>query len=252
MSSETNSDRKHSTVVLGVLVGLGVIVFLAGAEFVFERWISPASNGGPFYSSNGPAQTPAAAAPAPGPTTPSGSSAQPAERQVPAPDTISIPPAPKSNGCKSADAPCGGAPPHSSPRKPPKNEVAQLRSPAPPNAASPGASSPEAEAEEARAAEDKLRSTEESAAQLVALEREELDHLSDRTRAMNDRVDAFQRQQPAPDLQRRTDLAFAQQRLQSYLAQAGNALKGADVQGAKMYLDQAKAELEKLGKLVGR
>ena len=107
-------------------------------------------------------------------------------------------------------------------------------------------------AQEARAAEEKLRATEEAAAQLVSLEREELDHLSDRTRAMNDRIDAWQRQQPAPDIQRRTDLAFSQQRLQSYLAQAGNALRGADVHTAKMYLDQAKAELEKLGKLVGR
>ncbi len=93
---------------------------------------------------------------------------------------------------------------------------------------------------------------EESAAQLVALEREELDHLSDRTRAMNDRVDATQRQQPAPDQQRRIDLVFSQQRLQSYLSQADSALKNADVQLAKKYMDQAKAELEKLGKLLGR
>jgi hypothetical protein len=267
MSSGTKSDRKHSTVVLGVLVALGVIAFLAGAEFVFERWVSPGANGGPFYSSNGPTRTPDAASPAVATTTRGGSSGQSAEPQSPGTNAISIPPVLKPKGCKSTDAPCGGGHPRTNSRKPPANEVAQLRSPAPPNvnnssappdgaqqsnAGSPGANAREMAAQDARAAEEKLRATEEAAAQLVALEREELDHLSDRTRAMNDRVDALQRQQPAPDLQRRTDLAFSQQRLQSYLAQAGNALKGADVQSAKMYLDQARAELEKLGKLVGR
>jgi hypothetical protein len=267
MSSETNSDRKHSTVVLGVLVALGVIAFLAGAEFVFERWVSPGANGGPFYSSNGSTQAPDAAAPVAAPTARGASTGQSAEPQSPAPNSVSIPPALKPKGCKSGDAPCGEGHPRPNPRTPPKNEVTQLRPPAPPNAnnssappdglqssgaTSPGANAREIGTQDERAAEEKLRATEESAAQLVALEREELDHLSDRTRAMNDRVDAWQRQQPAPDLQRRTDLAFAQQRLQSYLAQAGNALKGADVQGTKLYLDQAKAELEKLGKLVGR
>ena len=105
---------------------------------------------------------------------------------------------------------------------------------------------------DARAAEEKVRAAEEATGHLVALEREELDRLSDRVRAMNDRIDAAQKQQPAPSPQLRDDLAFGQQRLQNCLYQADNALKIADVQTAQRFLDQGKAELEKLAKILRR
>jgi hypothetical protein len=96
-----------------------------------------------------------------------------------------------------------------------------------------------------------LRATEDATAHLVALEREELDRLSDRVRAMKDRVEAAQKRQPAQAPQRE-DLAFSQQRVQNDLNQADAALKSADVQKAKIYLDLAKGELEKIAKLLGR
>jgi hypothetical protein len=93
---------------------------------------------------------------------------------------------------------------------------------------------------------------EDSQAQLVALEREELDHLTDRANSVFDRVAAAQRQQPAPGRQLRDDLAFGQQRLQSDLNQADADLKTADVEGAQRHMDLAKSEIEKLGKLLAR
>jgi len=65
---------------------------------------------------------------------------------------------------------------------------------------------------------------------------------------MKDRIEAAQKRQPAP----REDLAFSQQRFQNDLSQADAALKAADVQKAKIYLDLAKGELEALAKLLGR
>jgi len=65
---------------------------------------------------------------------------------------------------------------------------------------------------------------------------------------MKDRIEAAQRQQPVP----REDLAFSQQRFQNDLNQADAALKTADVQKAKIYLDLAKGELEAIAKLLGR
>jgi hypothetical protein len=85
----------------------------------------------------------------------------------------------------------------------------------------------------------------------VALEREELDRLSDRARAMKDRIESAQKQQPSSGPQREA-LAFSQQRVQNDLNQADTALKAADVQKAKIYLDLAKGELEKIAKLLGR
>jgi hypothetical protein len=110
------------------------------------------------------------------------------------------------------------------------------------------ATQPSRSPEEERAAEEKLRATEDTTAHLIALEREERDRLIDRARAMKDRIEAAQKRQPAP----REDLAFSQQRFQNDLSQADAALKAADVQKAKIYLDLAKGELEALAKLLGR
>jgi hypothetical protein len=100
----------------------------------------------------------------------------------------------------------------------------------------------------ARSAEENVRATEDATAHLVALEREDLDRLFDRARAMKDRIEAAQRQRATP----REDLAFSQQRFQNDLNPAESALKAADVQKAKIYLDLAKGELETIAKLLGR
>ena len=91
---------------------------------------------------------------------------------------------------------------------------------------------------------------EDSRAQLVALEREELDHLTGRARSVIDRVASAQRQQPPQGRQLRDDLAFGQHRLQTDLNLADAALKTADVESAQKYMDMAKGELERLGKLL--
>lgn len=85
---------------------------------------------------------------------------------------------------------------------------------------------------------------------MIELEREELDRLSVRARTASDRIDAVQRQPIAG--QQREDLAFSQQRLHSDLNQADAALRAADVQKAKIYLDLAKGELDKISKLLAR
>jgi hypothetical protein len=128
------------------------------------------------------------------------------------------------------------------PSSPPNSQVP----PDPQDAAQPPPSG-----ETARAPEENLRATEDATAHLVALEREELDRLSDRLRAMKDRIEATQKQLPTSGPQRE-DLAFSHQRVQNDLNQAGAALKAADVQKAKIYLDLAKGELEKIAKLLGR
>jgi hypothetical protein len=87
---------------------------------------------------------------------------------------------------------------------------------------------------------------------MAALEREEIDHLTDRANSLNSRADALQRQQPSLSQQIHEDLAFGQQRLQSYLNQAESALRKADVLSAQKYVNLAKAEVEKLEKLLAR
>jgi hypothetical protein len=244
MSVNITGDRRRDTAIFGILVALAVMAFLAGAEFVFERWVSPNASGGPFFSSPSSAPAPGAPAPAVSSTTGSGSTGGPAAAHRSAPTSNPAHPARS----------------HATPRKPAANAVAQAHPKVPPNAGNPSATpeasrssnAPATSPQDARVVEENLRATEDAAAHLVALEREELDHLSDRNRAMNDRVDALQRQQPAPDQQRRTDLAFSQQRIQSYLNQADNALRIADVRVAQKYMNLAKAELEKLGKLLAR
>jgi hypothetical protein len=215
--------------MLSILVALGVMVLLASAEYAIPRWLHPGpGDSGSFFSSS--SSGPSAAASRPGPATKpesgSGSAAfhndsKPAKKHIPARKS-------------SADV---GASSHASPPSDP--QVA---------AESQDATQPSRSPEEERAAEEKLRATEDATAHLVALEREERDRLLDRARAMKDRIEAAQKRQPAP----REDLAFSQQRFQNDLSQIDAALKAADVQKAKIYLDLAKGELEALAKLLGR
>ncbi|HEY2108887.1 MAG TPA: hypothetical protein VGH17_03235 [Candidatus Acidoferrales bacterium] len=218
--------------MLSVLVALGVMALLASAEYAIPRWMHPGpGESGSFFSSNDPAPTTSTAA----------------SRPVP-----SIKPGPGSGSDAVHDN--GGTA---------KKHSAATRKPSVPSGASSHASpsddaqvannplvatQPSRPRVNARAAEENLRATEDATAHLVALEREELDRLFDRARAMKDRIEATQRQQPAP----REDLAFSQQRFQNDLNQADSALKDADVQKAKIYLDLAKGELEAIGKLLGR
>jgi hypothetical protein len=215
--------------MLSILVALGVMVLLASAEYAIPRWLHPGpGDSGSFFSSNSSAPSAAASRPAPEtkPELGSGSgvihnNARSSKKHIPTRKS-------------SADA---GASSQASPPSDP--QVA---------AESQDATQPSRSPEEERAAEEKLRATEDTTAHLIALEREERDRLLDRARAMKDRIEAAQKRQPAP----REDLAFSQQRFQNDLSQADAALKAADVQKAKIYLDLAKGELEALAKLLGR
>jgi hypothetical protein len=215
--------------MLSILVALGVMVLLASAEYAIPRWLHPGpGDSGSFFpsSSSGPSAAASRPAPATKPESGSGSAvihnnARSSKKHIPTRKS-------------SADA---GASSHASPPSDP--QVA---------AESQDATQPSRSPEEERAAEENLRATEDATAHLVALEREERDRLFDRARAMKDRIEAAQKRQPVP----REDLAFSQQRFQNDLSQADAALKTADVQKAKIYLDLAKGELEALAKLLGR
>jgi hypothetical protein len=215
--------------MLSILVALGVMVLLASAEYAIPRWLHPGpGDSGSFFSSNSSTPSAAASRPAPSitPESNAGSAAvhnnaRFAKRHIPARKS-------------SADA---GANSHASPPSDPQV-----------SSESHDATQPSRSPEEERAAEENLRTTEDATAHLVALEREERDRLLDRARAMKDRIEAAQKRHPAP----REDLAFSQQRFQNDLRQADAALRAADVQKAKIYLDLAKGELEALAKLLGR
>jgi hypothetical protein len=225
MSHETQSGI--STFALSVLVAVAVIALLACAEYAIPRWLHPGpGDSGSFFSSNSSAPSAAASRPGPPIKPESGSAAvhndaRSAKKHIPAR---------KSSADGDANSP---APAPSDPQV---------------SSESQDAAQPSRSPEEERAAEEKLRATEDATAHLVALEREERDRLLDRARAMKDRIEAAQRQQPVP----REDLAFSQQRFQNDLNQADAALKTADVQKAKIYLDLAKGELEAIAKLLGR
>jgi hypothetical protein len=230
MSRGSTQTGRVSTPMLSVLVALGVIVLLASAEYAIPRWLHPGpGESGSFFSSNDPAPGPSSASrPAPSikPGADSGSAAVhdiggAAKKHAPA---------------RKSSAP-SGASSHASP--PADTQVAAERR---------DAAQPSRSGESARKTEENLRATEDATAHLVALEREDLDRLFDRARAMKERIEAAERQQTAP----REDLAFSQQRFQNDLNQADSALKAADVQKAKIYLDLAKGELETIAKLLGR
>ena len=225
MSHETQSGI--STFALSVLVAVAVIALLACAEYAIPRWLHPGpGDSGSFFSSNSSAPSAAASRPGPPIKPESGSAAvhndaRSAKKHIPARKSAA-------DGDANSPAPAPSDPQVSSERQ--------------------DAAQPSRSPEEERAAEEKLRATEDATAHLVALEREERDRLLDRARAMKDRIEAAQRQQPVP----REDLAFSQQRFQNDLNQADAALRTADVQKAKIYLDLAKGELEAIAKLLGR
>jgi hypothetical protein len=227
MSRETQSGI--STFALSVLVAVGVIALLGCAEYAIPRWLhSGPGDSGSFFSSNSSAPSAAAARPAPSinPGADSGSAVVhdiggAAKKHAPA---------------RKSSAPSGTSS-HASP--PADTQVAAERQ---------DATQPSRPGVNARSAEENVRATEDATAHLVALEREDLDRLFDRARAMKDRIEAAQRQRATP----REDLAFSQQRFQNDLNRADSALKAADVQKAKIYLDLAKGELETIAKLLGR
>ena len=216
-----------STPALSVLVALSVIAVLAAAEYAIPRWLHPGpGDSGSFFSD--------------------------------------APSAPGSRAASIGSQPNSNFDPNRYNNKSAKKHDSAHK-PAPRVNADPPSSSPDSEVpsrppdatqtppsgETDRADEENLRATEDRTGHLVALEREDLDHLSDRAREMNDRIEAAQKQQPARGSQRE-NLVFSQQRVQNDLNQADAALKSADVQKAKIYLDLAKGELEKIAKLLDR
>jgi hypothetical protein len=226
MSRERQSGI--STFALSVLVAVGVIALLACAEYAIPRWLhSGPGDSGSFFSSNSSAPSAAASRPAPS-TNPGADSGSAVVHDIGGA-------AKKHAPARKSSVPSGTSS-HASP--PADTQVAAERR----DATQPSRSGVNASAEE------NVRATEDATAHLVALEREDLDRLFDRARAMKDRIEAAQRQRATP----REDLAFSQQRFQNDLNQADSALKAADVQKAKIYLDLAKGELETIAKLLGR
>jgi hypothetical protein len=233
MSGDSTQTGRVSTVALSILVALAVIAVLAAAEYIIPRWLhSGPGDSGSFFSSNSSAPGPSASTSRPAPSIRLEPNSNSAADRYSGRSAKKNPSAHKPGAHVSADPP--SSPPNSQVPPDPQDATQPLRS-----------------GETGRAAEENLRATEDATAHLVALEREEFDRLSDRVRAMNDRIEAAQKQQPATGPQRE-DLAFSQQRVQNDLNQAGAALKAADVQKAKIYLDLAKGELEKIAKLLGR
>jgi hypothetical protein len=217
--------------MLSVLVALGVIVLLASAEYAIPRWLHPGpGESGSFFSSNDPAPGPSSAASRPAPSIKPGADSESAA-------VHDIGGAAKNHAPARKSSARSGASSHASP--PSDTQVAAERR---------DTIQPSRSGESVRKDEENLRATEDATAHLVALEREDLDRLFDRARAMKERIEAAERQQTAP----REDLAFSQQRFQNDLNQADSALKAADVQKAKIYLDLAKGELETIAKLLGR
>jgi hypothetical protein len=226
MSRERQSGI--STFALSVLVAVGVIALLACAEYAIPRWLhSGPGDSGSFFSSNSSAPSAAASRPAPS-TNPGADSGSAVVHDIGGA-------AKKHAPARKSSVPSGTSS-HASP--PADTQVAAERR----DATQPSRSGVNASAEE------NVRATEDATAHLVALEREDLDRLFDRARAMKDRIEAAQRQRATP----REDLAFSQQRFQNDLNRADSALKAADVQKAKIYLDLAKGELETIAKLLGR
>lgn len=240
MSEDAARARKRETIILSILAAMGVIVLLAAAEYAIPRWLHPGpGESGSFFTSNAPNSAPTIKPGDPGPDENGrSSSSQPFE-------------------CPHGDSHCLDPKPRASDRKPSANSAGKRAGAQQPPDPQAGVGSPQQGGTQSpppgadTGAEENLRATEEATAHLVELEREELDRLSARTRAMNDRVEAAIRQQTASG-SLREDLAFSQQRLQNDLNQANAGLKSADVQRAKIYLDLARGELDKLAKLLAR
>ena len=245
-----------STAALSVLVALGVIAVLAAAEYSIPRWLHPgAGDSGSFFSNKDSAPNPSGPRSASGPSIqpePAGNTeaghrnARASTRRI-SRDEISRLPAGRFELLGSQGA--FDAAQAVSPSRFEFRSVSE-REPAESTSAANGRTTARFCARRKCRLQQNIRTMEDATAHLVALEREELDHLSNRARALNGRIEEAERQQPAPARQLRDDWAFSQQRLQSHLNRADNALKSADVQTAKKFLDQAKTELEKLANLL--
>jgi len=249
MPVNITGTRKRDTWILCILVALGVIAGLAAGEVAVRYWLgSDTDERSSVAESRASTSGSSAAAPLNSPSV----QTQPA---FPPHGGSSLPPL-KAPGCNSGDSPCSGKRPGSAPRTPPADTISGSDAPTPSTpdqyAPTPSPQPAPTSPEEDRAAEQRVRAAETQAAHMAALEREEIDHLTDRANTLNSRADALQRQQPSLNQQLHEDLAFGQQRLQSYLNQAENALRKADVLSAQKYVNLAKAEVEKLEKLLAR
>ncbi|MFZ0879432.1 MAG: protein kinase [Candidatus Acidiferrales bacterium] len=230
-------------ITLGALL---VVAVLVAAGFAVPRWMrTHAHDDGSFFSSKvstpAPTAADASAAPKPvdAPSSPPG--AEVIASVEPGSDPAASQPATKPAAKRAVET-----------SKPPAIAPAKSQVPAPSDVqtppASPDASKRPAAPQDAKAAEESKRAIAASAAELAAVEHEELDELSARANKVNAKVDALQKQQLAQGSLVRGDLASTQQRLQNDLSQAQTALQNADVQNAQKFMDQADAEISKLEK----
>jgi serine/threonine-protein kinase len=103
-------------------------------------------------------------------------------------------------------------------------------------------------AQEAAAANAQAKADE---AALDALETD-VDHLGGRAASIDASINTMQRQQQAQGLNMRGDMVSAQQRMQTYITKAQQALKDKDIKRAKKFIDLATPEVETLEKFLGR
>ncbi|MFZ3214685.1 MAG: protein kinase [Candidatus Acidiferrales bacterium] len=218
-----NGNRRGLYITLSALVAL---VALAAVGFAVPRWIHARPAEPPARAVT---TTPPTAAPnvTVTPSTPNAPAADPTRAANTKPHAAA-----HSESAATATAPSVTPAPAGVTRNPPQQ------------AAAPPAAHPNS-----RATEESVRATEDSVAQLAALEHEQLDELSERADKVTIRIAAKQQQ---PGQHPRNDIIARQQSVQNYLAAAQTALRSADVLSAKKYMDEASAELDKLDKYLAQ
>jgi serine/threonine protein kinase len=213
------------------LCALIVIAVLAGTGFAVSHFLhARTSDNSSFSSSNNSA--PASAipdSPAVAPLQPNSAQPSSSSNKKPAASLSGIPSSdPPASSHPKSPAPAPAPPPHSAdpaPRPIPKQSPAE--------------------------AEETSRTIIDSTAQLVVLERQELDELTTRTNSAITRVNQLQTQRQAQGFQLPADIFASQQRLQIYMTQAESSLKKSDVQTAQKFMDLATKEVSKLEKILG-
>jgi serine/threonine-protein kinase len=231
-------DRRGLYIALGIAMALIVLV-LSG--FALMRWIRPRSVQN--SASAQPTTAPVAAPSAIGPTLPEAPPAPDPSNSGP-PETAFTTPHKTAElaSVKAHPTAPGRASQNSAPQRvqdahpqSPMQSTAEEQTPPQQTSPPPITSAPAQSTRQAVA----------TAAQLAAVEREELDELSHRTNSLNARIAAAQKQQGQP---LSSDIPASQRRVSDSLAQAEDALQIADIQNAQKYMDQANAELAKLEK----
>ncbi len=215
----------------GLYMTLGALIVLAG--LVIAGIYVPRHKGANVNAETATATQPSNSAPPPATNTADSQGAVPTGTQVPADDS-------PNSDAKTPQLPSETAPMDTKASTTPHRKVASSGSSINGQSAS---ASQEAEAARAQAKAD--------AAQLEELETE-IDHLGGRAASIDSSVNSLRQSQMAQGLNLRGDMVSAQQRMQTYITKAQQALSEKDAKRAKKYVDLATPEVETLEKFLGR